>query len=499
MRSLIAPLLVGWFGGAEPAAEPPAAPSTPSVTTIPLQPASTPRPALKYRLIPERYGLIPGNAALFYHRANLLVAQRKDVDQSGPKAWAGHSNLSVEDQIFEWNKLPIVDLPRSEVQAVLDRFTSVIREVEAGAKRDHCDWELAHRAEGFELLLPEIQNSRSLTRVIELQARLAIAEGRLDDALGSIQTGMVLARHVADGPTLIQSLVGDAIAQQMIGCLELVIGSPKAPSLFWALADRPRPMIDLRSALEGERHLIELEFPGLADLEKGVWSVDQARRLAESLQAKLFNLVDIDTIPELSGIFPTALSPTVRRLALASLFARVEPEARQALLVEGRSAAEVDAMPVVQVAMLHAYRQFQERRDLVDRWGNVPYPASAGQFKSEALSAEQVRANPILAILATLESGIASTKLASVRVDRRLDALQVVEAIRLDASLHDGRLPANLGAIKNLPLPLDPALGLPFEYRVDGTSATVSAPSPAEVHNQSNFAIQIRLVPASSR
>ena len=496
IRLLIAPVLVSWLGGAEPVAEPPAAPSAPSVTTIPLQPASTPRPALKYRLIPERYGLIPGNAALFYHRANLLIAQRKQVDQSGPKAWAGHAKLSVEEQIIEWTKLPIADLPRDEVRGVLDRFTSVIREIEAGARRDHCDWEFARRDEGFELLLPEIQESRTLCRLIELQARLAIAEGRLDHALGSIQTGMVLARHVADGPTLIQTLIGDAIAGQMIGCLEILVGTPGAPSLFWALADRPRPMIDLRSAFEGERHLFEKEFPGLVELDRGIWSVDQAHQFVESLQAELFNLFGGEAIPGFDVTVPS-LSPTFRRLALAGLFAKVEPEARRALLRDGRSASEVDAMPVVQVAMLHVYHRFQERRDAMYKWANVPYFASAGRFQPEDLSVEEKQANPILAILSTLDVGIEPSKSAAMRVDRRLDALQVVEAIRLDATRHDGHLPASLDAIKDLPILLDPATGKSFEYRVEGTSATVSAPSLAEAQRQPGFAIEIRLVPPS--
>ena len=38
-------------------------------TQIVLRPAAEPVPALKYQLLPERRTLVPGNAAIFYHRA----------------------------------------------------------------------------------------------------------------------------------------------------------------------------------------------------------------------------------------------------------------------------------------------------------------------------------------------------------------------------------------------------------------------------------------------
>ena len=42
--------------------------SSPSIPIV-LRPAAEPIPALKYRLLPERSSLVPGNAAVFYHRA----------------------------------------------------------------------------------------------------------------------------------------------------------------------------------------------------------------------------------------------------------------------------------------------------------------------------------------------------------------------------------------------------------------------------------------------
>ena len=77
-----------------------------------------------------------------------------------------------------------------------------------------------------------------------------------------------------------------------------------------------------------------------------------------------------------------------------------------------------------------------------------------------------------------LTPALNSARLAPIRLDRQLDALQCIEAIRLYAAAHEGKLPASLEAITEAPVPLDPATGKPFVYKVDGDSATLSAPVP---------------------
>ncbi len=66
---------------------------------------------------------------------------------------------------------------------------------------------------------------------------------------------------------------------------------------------------------------------------------------------------------------------------------------------------------------------------------------------------------------------------AQLRVDRRLDAIQCIEAIRIYGAAH-GKLPSSLKDITEAPVPLDVATGQPFDYRVDGDHAILSAPSP---------------------
>ena len=72
---------------------------------------------------------------------------------------------------------------------------------------------------------------------------------------------------------------------------------------------------------------------------------------------------------------------------------------------------------------------------------------------------------------------VRSSGLALARSERRLDAIQCIEAIRLYAALH-GKLPSRLEDISEAPVPLDGATGKPFEYRAEGDRANISAPSP---------------------
>ena len=67
---------------------------------------------------------------------------------------------------------------------------------------------------------------------------------------------------------------------------------------------------------------------------------------------------------------------------------------------------------------------------------------------------------------------------ASVRLERRVAALRCVEAVRLYAAGHEGKLPATLDAIPEVSIPIDPMTGKAFTYRVSGDRATLSAPAP---------------------
>ncbi len=52
--------------------------------------------------------------------------------------------------------------------------------------------------------------------------------------------------------------------------------------------------------------------------------------------------------------------------------------------------------------------------------------------------------------------------------------MTAVEAIRSYAAANGGKLPARLEDVSDTPVPDNPATGLPFDYGVDGDTATLS-------------------------
>src|SRR5262249_26478943 len=61
-------------------------------------------------------------------------------------------------------------------------------------------------------------------------------------------------------------------------------------------------------------------------------------------------------------------------------------------------------------------------------------------------------------------------KAAQARLDQRIGLLRCVEALRMYAAQHYGKLPAEVNGL-HLPLPVHPATGKPFSYKLEGKTA----------------------------
>jgi hypothetical protein len=445
-----------------------------------IRPAAEPVPALKYRLLPERRELVPGNAAIFYHRAiEGLIEQRyrRALQARSPRKPTGEAPAN-EETANAWLTQPLASLPRDKLNEYLVIHANSLREVELGARREFCDWEFERRDEGFNLLLGDIQEVRSLARLLVVKIRLEIAEGRTDSAIHWIRTGIVLARHVNESTTLIQTLIASAIATQMAGHLEELVQMPGAPNLYWALANLPRPFLDISQAIEGEKYVLEKEFPQLKTLDSGPWSLDQARTFSDDLQRKMAMLTG-DWARSSSSSSRPEMKDLGEHLLFTALVARTYPEAKRTLIAQGRSSAEVEAMPSIQVVALHSYKLYEEARDNIFKWGGLPYWQGHRGLREAnehpRLGWAKLKGGiPFVSILPAINSVF----VVPVRVQRRLDVVQYIEAIRLYAAKHGGKLPSDLAAITEAPVPVDPATNHPLDYKLDGDTATLTAPAP---------------------
>jgi hypothetical protein len=81
----------------------------------------------------------------------------------------------------------------------------------------------------------------------------------------------------------------------------------------------------------------------------------------------------------------------------------------------------------------------------------------------------------IIPLARALLPAIEHARAAEARVDRDFAALLVLEALRLYAAAHEGRLPDSLADITDVPIPTDPLTGQPFLYRRDGSDAVLES------------------------
>ncbi|MBI1917026.1 MAG: hypothetical protein HYS12_20140 [Planctomycetes bacterium] len=421
-----------------------------------LRPAGEPTPALKYHLLPELRELKPGNAALLYYRA------------FSPD-WLTHLQPKVAKRLDEHEAHPN-KVPLDEFRWVL--HDKALQEIDLAARREFCNWELTERArkEGIALLMPDLQGFRGFARVLMLRARLEMVEGRHDRVTHSLQTGFAVARHVADGPTLIHALVGAFLARLTLDETRQWIQQPGAPNLYWALTDLPRPLIDLRKPLQGESLFLDQLFP-------------EARDTLASDRPLPLSPAQLDAMMlRLRGAWQAGgerrSGELEDRLNLAVQAAKAYPQARRTLLANGWQPRDVDALPVIQTYLLFEVATYDRIYDELRKWTALPYEQARPRIDQTLERLKRDRAEQASALAYLYLPGLEKVLDSQAFLQRKVDALRCVEALRLYAVAHDGKLPARLDEITDVPVPADPVTGKPFGYRAAGDTATLSAPPP---------------------
>jgi hypothetical protein len=425
-------------------------PDQPPWIKLILSPATAPSPALKYRLLPELRDRLPGNAAVHYYRA------------FSPE-WTMHRQPELSKPLDAW-----LENPRQTPGKNLSwaRNYRPLEQIDYGARRDHCDWQLLERLrkEGFGLLIPDAQGMRTYASLLALRARLEMVDGKFDKAVYSLETGMALGRDMADGPTLIHGLIGIAFAQIMLEQAEELSQLAGSPNLYWALTDLPAPFISLRNPIQGERVVVDGLIPGI-------------REIVNDPKARPLSVTDIQRFLDKLDEFRLA-RPNEIRLILAVTATRLYPQGKDYLLRHGWTAEQVAAMPVSQVALMYSLIDYDRFFDDYVKASSLPYwQARASMQKAERqLKEHAAQSHGMLSLAKIFLPAVDRVIAARARLDRRIAALRCIEAVRMHAAA-EGKLPQSLTDIRDLPIPLDPATGKAFEYSVRDGTARLSAPA----------------------
>ncbi|MGN6544003.1 MAG: hypothetical protein ACTHK7_03065 [Aureliella sp.] len=413
--------------------------------------AAEPVPALKYRFSPELQQLKPGSALLHYSRAMLMF---KNV----PLDLRRHIDVGTEEP---------APTP-AELQKLLDATGPVFDEIHALALSEDFKWDHRIRdlrgAAVVSYLLPDVQEGRELARLLRRRIDDRLARGDFDGALASIEDGHRLAEFMASGETLIQQLVALAMQEVMREAVEDAIAKPGCPNLYWALASVHDLAPQMQRSIEFELSWFDMIFPMLPEAEArgGDEQYWQSR-----LQELVAEMRELDSTTDNLGFSVTVAAMTARS------------KAKQQLIDAGWKKEEVEAMPPTRALLIDTHRELRRWADELEKVSLLPY-ALSNDLSEQAMrrldrwTAENRYQSVAASIASLLFPGYDGLRRAVARVEFQRHRLMVVEALRMHAAAHQGKLPKRLDELEPAPAPLNPFTNRPFDYQPQQTDRGVS-------------------------
>lgn len=423
-----------------------------TVVHLNVRPMAAPKPALKYQLLPELRELHPGNPAqnylkCFAEQRNFFFSKEATAERA------------------RYLSLPLAELP---VENLRGYGGNALRQADWAARLDTLDWQILQhvQTEGMDLSRTEVGFLQFLGPALRVRFRGEVAGRRFDDAVRTAKTMFALARHLGENPTESANLLGFTIANLALTTLEEMEQQPGCPNLYWALTDLPCPLVELRKGLQGEHTLIAADLGQLrTDLPMAEDQLDQF-------------------VSRLSGGMGFARSQAgeAPRNVRSKLAAQVkDPEqvraARGRLIEAGGDEALIRKFPPLQVVLLDEKRAYEVQRD-----ESMKLLALA-PWQIDALAGSEKLEPGGDGLFMDLLPHVLSDRRTQARLEQRIALLRYVEALRLYAADHDGKLPETLAQVA-VPLPTDPFTGKPFVYKVEATTAhLVGSPPRGEEQN----------------
>jgi hypothetical protein len=435
------------------------APNPETLIRLDVRPAPAPEPALRYLLLPELGEMEPGNPVYNY----LKCCMEQQAFLFDKEAFRRREELLA---------MPLTELPARELEGY---GRSALTQADWAARLDNPDWQilLKLKEDGISTLLPDVQQMRGLARALQVRFRAEVALGRFDDAIRTAKTMFAMARHLGEHPTLIGNLVGIAIANIAIGPLEEMLQQPGCPNLYWALTNLPHPFISLEKGLDGERVIILAEFRDLDD--KAPMTAEQLKTFIAHMDKVLGDEEPIKSAKGVRG-WLNARNKDEAKVAAA----------RRRLVAGGLPEERVLRFPADQVLLLDEKREYEVRRD--DGFKTLTFPI----WQAEAMAATETKRPPAL-FADALVPVTKAVRRAQGRLEQRIGLLRHIEALRLYAAGHDGKLPAGLAEVA-VPLPDDPFSGKPFRYERVGATAHLRGTPPSGEEKVPAFNIHYELI-----
>lgn len=448
---------------------------------IEISPMAQPDPLLRYRLWPAPERRQRENIAPLVSRAVLMAG-------TAPKS----ALQEFSDRNTEWSELSIDELPQDDVEELLAKYTSAsaIRELQRGENLMQIDYNLQldglSANELIETLLPEYSEMRQLARILALRARLAVAQGRWDDAMKDLRVGIRLGEFAGRSTDfLVGRLIGFAIHSLMMGVIEEAIQRPDCPNLYWALAGMPvERLFETKQALEFESVLTSRIFDFAEPLPEQPIGAAAARerikRLIDDANATLIS----------AGGENGSTSKLMAGLYVVSL---TEPS-RELLSETAEWSGRVDELSSAEAVLRATMLKFARARDRWVAWSTLPneswdeYTAEREMAFGESASDGDL----LVSMVNMLMPAVQAARSAGLRTTQQHHLLATIEAIRMHAA-KTGELPKSLDAMRPVPAWQDALAGAPFKYQRASKTEAILTRTPRFPNDQESiFQIKLR-------
>lgn len=403
---------------------------------------------LSSRFMPSQDQLTKGIAAPIFLRMN----------------WEATSRMKILRELYTNEKL---DTPLDELDTkkIDNKFPISLTEMSRAVFRERAGWEYPLNEEPhFEIMLPDMQESRLYVHAMLLKARSLIKQGKVEDAERMLCLVIGLAKHIGEAPFIISRLVQYSQTNDAIGVIEELLQHPEAPNYYWDFVSLPRPFIDVRTAIQLENAMFTKSIKELGDLER-LETEEQWKALAR----KIVDSSSLWAVTVGESSLPNRGTPE----AEAALKDWVALSRERLPKIAPELAGSLSQMSDAEVGVRYWWLRVQSRTEL-----HLALSLLEPQFAIHRVIAdfERLRKDSEDELPVRLASGIGSGFIvAAALMDQRIVMLRAIESIRDYAAAHDGKLPRSLAELE-LPIPADPLSGKPLQYKAaaDSRSAVLS-------------------------
>ncbi len=441
-----------------------------------LTPKAEAKPALKHKFIADDFELQDGNAAIFYLKAMGFLEQNRARDllsETRKKAWetAQEKGEDVSNYPpYSWLDMAPKELPVEAVKQYLSLLSFQPRHLAEAARRRSfsLDRNIRQVASPASILIPDIQIMRELSRNQSLRCRIAIAEGRVDDAIAILGQQYAMAKHLGHDEFLVSSLVGAVAAGIAYEDAIYLLQLPSTPNLYWAFSSLPNPIIDMKSALAFERQMFFEEIKLLRDVDETPRNAGYWQDFIERIFPQVQNLY----LMAMAKDQETSLESFIMTIGAAY------PGAKRYLIEDvGMVRDKVESFTTAQTFFLAVKRFYEQSLDEHFKWNSIPFAEATANSQYRNLDtrtqADCDRIGWASLPTSAFLPNFRAAKNAQQRAQQSIAMLQTVEAIRMHGAANGDKLPSSLDNLI-VPVPVDPFTGKPLMYELNGDKAVLT-------------------------